>query len=100
MCLSISTIFSTEDVSRREEVTRFSTPRITPSAVETYECIRGYVPSHDIWRRTYAYCGAAELDGFERIFDLEETTFGRKGTICCQIWSLEKRVFIILDTTV
>lgn len=34
MCLSISTIFSTEEVSRREEVMRFSTPRMTPSEVE------------------------------------------------------------------
>ena len=30
MCESISTIFSTEEVSRRVEVTRFSTPRRTP----------------------------------------------------------------------
>lgn len=34
MCLSISTIFSTDDVSRREEVMRFSTPRMTPAEVE------------------------------------------------------------------
>jgi len=33
MCLSISTIFSTEEVSRRVEVTRFSTPSITPPLV-------------------------------------------------------------------
>lgn len=33
MWRSISTIFSTEEVSRREEVTRFSTPRTTPSEV-------------------------------------------------------------------
>jgi hypothetical protein len=35
MWLSISTIFSTEEVSRRVEVTRFSTPRMTPSPVAT-----------------------------------------------------------------
>lgn len=35
MWRSISTIFSTEDVSRRVEVTRFSTPRMTPSEVAT-----------------------------------------------------------------
>jgi hypothetical protein len=40
MCRSISTIFSTEDVSRRVDVTRFSTPRITPSEVETYSSVR------------------------------------------------------------
>ena len=32
---SISTIFSTEEVSSRVEVTRFSTPRTTPSEVAT-----------------------------------------------------------------
>ena len=35
MWRSISTIFSTDEVSRRVEVTRFSTPRITPSEVAT-----------------------------------------------------------------
>lgn len=35
MCRSISTIFSTEEVSRRVEVTRFSTPRTTPPPVAT-----------------------------------------------------------------
>lgn len=35
MWRSISTIFSTEEVSRRVEVTRFSTPRMTPSEVAT-----------------------------------------------------------------
>ena len=35
MWRSISTIFSTDDVSRREEVMRFSTPRMTPAEVET-----------------------------------------------------------------
>lgn len=33
---SISTIFSTLEVSSRVDVTRFSTPRITPSPVATY----------------------------------------------------------------
>ena len=33
MCLSISTIFSTELVSSSVEVTRFSTPNMTPSEV-------------------------------------------------------------------
>jgi hypothetical protein len=32
---SISTIFSTEEVSRRVDVTRFSTPRTTPPPVAT-----------------------------------------------------------------
>jgi hypothetical protein len=36
MWRSISTIFSTEEVSRRGEVTRFSTPRMMPSEVATY----------------------------------------------------------------
>ncbi len=35
MWRSISTIFSTEEVSRREEVIRFSTPRMTPWEVAT-----------------------------------------------------------------
>ena len=35
MWRSISTIFSTDEVSRRVDVTRFSTPRITPSPVAT-----------------------------------------------------------------
>lgn len=35
MWRSISTIFSTDDVSRRVDVTRFSTPRMTPSEVAT-----------------------------------------------------------------
>lgn len=35
MWRSISTIFSTEEVSSRVEVTRFSTPRMTPSDVAT-----------------------------------------------------------------
>ena len=35
MCRSISTIFSTDDVSSSVEVTRFSTPRTTPSEVAT-----------------------------------------------------------------
>lgn len=35
MWRSISTIFSTEEVSRRVDVTRFSTPRMTPSEVAT-----------------------------------------------------------------
>ena len=35
MCRSISTIFSTDEVSRREEVMRFSTPRMTPAEVLT-----------------------------------------------------------------
>ena len=33
---SISTIFSTDEVSRRLDVTRFSTPRRTPWEVATY----------------------------------------------------------------
>jgi len=36
MCLSISTIFSTELASSRVDVTLFSTPRMTPSEVATY----------------------------------------------------------------
>ena len=35
MWVSISTIFSMEEDSRRIEVTRFSTPRTTPSDVQT-----------------------------------------------------------------
>jgi len=35
MWRSISTIFSTDEVSRRVLVTRFSTPRMTPSPVAT-----------------------------------------------------------------
>ena len=35
MWRSTSTIFSTDEVSRRVEVTRFSTPRMMPSEVET-----------------------------------------------------------------
>ncbi len=35
MCRSISTIFSTDDVSRSVDVTRFSTPSTTPSDVAT-----------------------------------------------------------------
>ena len=82
MCLSISTIFSTEDVSSKVEVTRFSTPRMTPEEVETFAIHVQYIRllrDTDCGRRTYAYCCGTELDGFEGVFDLEETAFRREG---------------------
>ena len=31
--------------------------------------------------RKYAYCCGTEFDGFEGVFDLEETAFGREGAV-------------------
>jgi len=82
MWRSISTIFSTDEVSSRGEVTRFSTPRIMPSEVATYmvniagqysqSCERSYGSPNP-------YGSGAEFDGFEGVFDLEETAFRREG---------------------
>ena len=79
MCLSISTIFSTELVSSSVEVTRFSTPRMTPSEVATCLGIRDGWAGRIIRDRTYTDSGGTELDGFERVLYLEETAFGREG---------------------
>jgi hypothetical protein len=79
MCLSISTIFSTELVSSSVEVTRFSTPRMTPSEVATCLLVREGGWGRMCSGRTYTDGSRAELDGLERVFYLEETAFGREG---------------------
>src|ERR1700753_2339956 len=85
ICRSISTIFSTDEVSSRDEVTRFSTPKITPSDDAT--CYLSSVSSimfQSCWcdriteesrcseTNTYTDGSGAKLDRFERVFNLEE----------------------------
>ena len=65
---SISTIFSIEEDSRRIEVTRFSTPRTTPSDVQTPMAVEpSYVIVSFEKGKKYFNC----LDG---VFNLEQSS--------------------------
>jgi hypothetical protein len=67
ICRSISTIFSTELVSRREDVMRFSTPRMTPADVEiAVEPSLMASSEYSTWKRRPS--GEKVLMGVSRMF--------------------------------
>lgn len=72
------------------EVTRFSTPRRTPwvVAILTSQFISNYYILEvecRVMGERYAYGCGAELDGFKRVFDLEEAALGGEGAEAAEL---------------
>ena len=59
------------------EVTRFSTPRMTPSPVATWKSFVSIERLHEAgdYGESYSYRGGTKLDRFKGVFDLEEAAF-------------------------
>ena len=101
MWRSISNIFSTPDVSRRVEVTRFSTPRMTPSPVATYPILSN---SSEIWQVSLtpmavdpSLIASKEYSTWKRRPSGEKVL---KGGISGQRWRIVYYSTILLDTAI
>jgi hypothetical protein len=98
MWRSISTIFSTLSVSRRVEVTRFSTPRTTPSEVATPMAVEPSLMAsreYSTWKRRpsgekvlvwFGKHGDVGFHGFVCLFAktylIPRSGFGRSAWVC------------------
>ena len=81
-------------------MTRFSTPRMTPSAVDTYNRSAQVFSCQLDREQPYTYRRGAMFDRFEGVLDLEESTFGRECAGNAQLQLKHISIVLLLDAAI